>query len=527
MTIETTDIPSGFRRRGVGTPYAKGPARWWLLLAALFVLGIAFRLFWFRDFGFPINDGALFAAIADAIMANGMLLPTEYDFNGHTLPLSYPPLGLWIAALISKLTGADMVLVATWYPFATNILIMVGSLGFLRAMKAPWPIIVLAAAFLLFQHHSMRFLMMGGGITRGTSVAVLVVAFWATVRLVAAPGNGRIAGVALLCGTAILSHLEFGMAAAIGITLLILMSDLPIGQRVRILLMVGAGSFAVIVPWLYWVLVNHGLGPFLAASETSAWCLECSALAALQLDFLPWYVAIPGFIGILELARQRKHFWLLFALAIIFIIPRNAGNLLILPNSVLAAYGTLQLARLFTLGREAWDEYADRDLPRILTTPFSSVLILVVCVAGTTSIGSIYSNSERDVMETLTPEARAGMAWVNEHIPAETNFVVYSGDHWASDETAEWFPYLTQSHSLSTAQGLEWVGNGYFNERLGELTALRSTALCSGLVMNLLDTYPGAEYVFAVEQHTCFDDYPAFTEVYSNDGAAVFKITGG
>ena len=109
----------------------------WTVLSILFIAGVLFRLNWFGDFAFPINDGALFVVIAEAIIANDMILPPEYDFNGYTLPLGYPPLALWFVAAISKLAGIDLVLVATWYPLATNFVLIAGFVGLLRAINLP------------------------------------------------------------------------------------------------------------------------------------------------------------------------------------------------------------------------------------------------------------------------------------------------------------------------------------------------------------------------------------------------------
>lgn len=500
---------------------------YWAIIVGLFAFAVSFRLMWFGDYTFPINDGALFVVIAEAIMANGMVPPTEYEFNNYTLPLGYPPLALWTVAAISQISGLDPVVVATWYPFATNLALMVGFVAFLRALKLPWMILILAATLFFFQDRTFKFLIMGGGITRGTGAMFTIFALWATVRMLETPRLSWIVSVAVLCGLAILSHMEYGITAASGITLLVLLSSRPFLQRAGLLVAVGAGSFALILPWLTWVLSAHGLSAFSAASETSGWCLLCTTQNAARAAFLPWYLMIPGIIGALELARQGKHFWLIYALAILVLTPRHAPSALVMPNSVLAAYGMYHLYRLLKEGGQAWSTHTNGSQFTLMSTPMTNAVFVALTAGVWTMIGATISNFQLTGMETLSRDTRAAMNWVDQNIPAGSTFVVYADEPWATDETAEWFPYLTSSYSVSTAQGLEWVGGGYFKEKLKVLRRLEMQSACTGLVETTLDAFPGAEYVFAIERMQCFDGDPRFEEALRRPGIGVYRIQTG
>ncbi|MEL7462095.1 MAG: hypothetical protein AAFX45_02140 [Pseudomonadota bacterium] len=497
---------------------------WWTILGVLFAAATVFRLNWFGDFTFPINDGALFVVIAEAIIANGMIPPTDYAFNGEVLPLGYPPLALWLVAALSRLTGADPVLVATWYPFAMNLVFIAGFVALLRAMRLPWLVLIVAAAIFMFQDRTFKFLIMGGGITRGTGAVFAIWAWVAAVRMMDDPRLVRCLATLALCGLTILSHLEFGITAATGITLIVMLSDRAPGERLKLLVTVGAGSFAIILPWLIWVLGAHGLDPFRSASETSGWCLACSARKLAELGLFPWYIMIPAALGVVELARQKQYFWLLLALAIWFITPRHAPSPLVIPNSVLAAYGMLMLFRLVGEGAAAWTTPTDGRQITLLSTPVSTAAFLALFAATATTLGATREMAERTGMETLPREIREVMAWVDTNIEPNSRFVIFTGEPWATDETAEWFPYLTSSLGLSTAQGLEWAGPGVFVEKLGQLSILTSTATCTGLVENTLQAFPTAQYLLAVRLNECYRDDPRYTALHGNEWATVYKI---
>lgn len=497
---------------------------WWAIIAVLFGAGILYRLNWFGDFSFPINDGALFVVIAEAIQANGMIPPTEYAFNGEVLPLGYPPLALWMVAMISGLTGAEPVLVATWYPFTMNLLFIAGFIALLRTMRLPWLVLVVAAAIFIFQDRTFKFLIMGGGITRGTGAVFAIWAWVAALRMLDDPRLGRVLATIALCGLTILSHLEFGITAATGITLIVMMDSRPLAQRIRLLFTVGTGSFVVILPWLVWVLGAHGLDPFRSASETSGWCFACSARKALEFGMFPWYIMIPAVLGAIELARQKQFFWLALALAIWFITPRHAPSPLVIPNSVLAAYGLLFLFRLVGEGMAAWNRPTDGRQITLLSTPLANAAFLSLFAATITTLGATREMHERTGMETLPREIREVMGWVDTNLPENSRFVIFTGEPWATDETAEWFPYLTSSLSLSTAQGLEWAGPGVFVDKLAQLSILTSTAACTGLVENTLEAFPTAEYLFAVRLKDCYDADPRYVELHRNEWAAVYRI---
>lgn len=497
---------------------------------ALFVLlvaaGLLFRLNWFGDRAFPINDGALFVAIAEAIRANGMMLPTEYDFNGHTLPFGYPPLALWLTAAIAEVTGADQILVATYYPLTMNMLFVLAFAGAMRAMRIPVPVILAAVAIFVFSDRTLKFLIMGGGITRGTGAVFTALALWSAVRLYAAPSAGRVVLTGALCGAAILSHLEFGITATTAIILVAAFASGAFLDRAKLLVAVGAVAFLTILPWLVWVVSAHGTEPFRSASATSGWCLGCSAISALDLKPFPWYIRILCVLGVIELFRQRRYFWVAFVAAIFILTPRHAATALVMPNSVLAAYGLFFLFRAATEGRGVLATATVGWNLKLLSSREGTVAFVTLMAATLTVGGATHNLRTIDGMETLAPESRRAMEWVAANMEPGSLFVVYSHEPWATDETAEWFPYLTGMRSLSTMQGLEWAGPGVMMEELRTLSLMTANWTCTAMLEGMEEAYPQARFIFDIRNRDCFDDPERFRVLYDVDDVRVFEILG-
>ena len=84
---------------------------------------------------FPLNDGGLFAAMIEDLRANSYVPPAFTSYNGGEIPFAYPPLGFYLAALLSELPGigtlrtlqvlplvASTLTVAAVYPLARRLL---------------------------------------------------------------------------------------------------------------------------------------------------------------------------------------------------------------------------------------------------------------------------------------------------------------------------------------------------------------------------------------------------------------------
>ena len=133
----------------------------------------------------------------------------------------------------------------------------------------------------------------------------------------------------------------------------------------------------------------------------------------------------------------------------------------------------------------------------------------------------------------LSPAHREAMAWVARETPG-SRFVIRSPDtNWSEDEVAEWFPVLSNTVSLNTVQGTEWLPNGRFGELVAKEEVVRNAAECDEIVRSVrlygAPTHVWVEpdrpeYLFP-SRSDCFENDPAFTEVYRNPGVVIFRTS--
>lgn len=68
------------------------------------------------------------------------------------------------------------------------------------------------------------------------------------------------------------------------------------------------------------------------------------------------------------------------------------------------------------------------------------------------------------------------MQWIARSTPPDSRFLVVTGEFWAMDRTAEWFPVLANRVSVATVQGTEWLTRTGFTYALERHEALQKCA---------------------------------------------------
>jgi hypothetical protein len=77
------------------------------------------------------------------------------------------------------------------------------------------------------------------------------------------------------------------------------------------------------------------------------------------------------------------------------------------------------------------------------------------------------------------------MQWIAENTPADSRFIVLTGESDAMCESvAEWFPALSKRQSLTTLQGREWLSSVNFIEFVEKRNKLQT---CINSDVNCLD----------------------------------------
>jgi len=436
----------------------------WGVLLAL-VLGGGVRAMHVGTDSFPLNDGGLFLVMIEEIVRGGFALPAFTSYNGAGIPFAYPPLGLYLAALVSVLTGAEPTTVLARLPLVVSVATIPVVYALVRALTLGRPEAALASLFFACMPAPFTWLIMGGGITRApghffslAAVAVLLVAFRSGRARTAAAGG-------LLFGLGALSHPQMAWYAAV------MLACAFVGRvRTRAAwrsgLVAGAVALVVVTPWLVTVLGRHGPAPLVGAFATNGFADTRRDVTAGRVwgeQFEPvvgppiwdWYGGpLPmalGLAGVGVALRRRK----LLAVAWLLALPvagARAGPLAFaLPLACMCGLAVGALPRLTSRGMPA-------GRGAYLGTLLAAAITVVVLGAELrVALADPYG-----ILGHLTHDERATMGWIARETPPDSRFLVFQphgNDGWWSDRVVEWFPVLAERASAATPQGREWLGD--------------------------------------------------------------------
>lgn len=443
------------------------------LLIALEV-GAAVRLQYVAASDFPLNDGGMFLAMVEDLLAGGLALPATTSYNQLGIPFAYPPLGFYAAAWLSLLLGRPPVEILQWLPPLVSIATILPFFWLARLfLRSRFQVTVALLAF-AFVPRSYNWEIMGGGLTRsfGFFFALLTIA---SAYCLYRTGRRRYALLAGLWGSlTILSHMEMGWFAALTSGLFFLLW----GRNRRGIthsLLVAVAVPLLTAPWWWTVVGMHGLGPFQAAIGSGNHS-PVSWLPLLILNFADEplasvFVAL-GLLGLFTFAADGRYAIPVWVVVLFLLDPRKAATTATVPMSLAVAVALDQMI-----------------LPRLRSAPqrrlpqFLMAVLLAHVVLSQFSIPLTRANPLR----TLPPEERAAMAWIAQETTTDSRFVVISPvDSWPQDATAEWFPQLTGRVGVTTVQGTEWLPNQRF-ETAKE--SYKTSQACAGAGVACIDAW--------------------------------------
>ena len=528
-TAETLHAPAGAAHTGEsGRPTSR---LFYLgVLAASLLVAFMKRAEFFAPMDFPLGEGGLFVLFSQEIAKSGFTLPAEVVYGGVRLPFAYPPLGFYSAAAMGRLTGADLLAVYHWLPLVLNML-AIPAYCFLAAQVTKSRVVFLCAVLLYVQlPDSFMWQITAGGLPRAMGA---LFAIWA-VGVALTAGAGRPAAKLLVSGAcvgiAILSHLEWGMFAAAGVTLAVFARVPELPRRILFVAAAGLVALAVITPWLTAILLRHGFDPFLSSASASQWNLG-TFLGHLLSGRVFGLLALPALLGAWVTLSRGKWFLITWLIATLLLTPRMGASAgFAIPAALLAGYGI-----------KAFGEYVLAQMLRFrgILQPLARVghlaglglpvALLLFFYSAVLASPLRFAHHQRTVVEQVSPSARQAMQWIRDNTAPESSFVVITGaEGWWADKISEWFPYLTARASLTTVQGLEWAGEGVFVAKVAAFEALSATKAAPSLVRR---SYCGADYVAvfskpSAEQVQAFAADRSFRPVFSNGEATVFQAIG-
>lgn len=507
---------------------------WTVALTSVIGLAIAVRAGHILNAPFPLNDGGLFFVMAENLQDAGYRLPETTSYNGDALPFAYPPLGLYLAALLDDLTPLALVDVFRVLPLAASCLVVAACYLLARVLlRDRWAALLAALAFSLAPR-SFIWLAMGGGVTRAPALACALVALALFYRALTERERGMrhwgplLGAAAVLGGITAATHLETAAFLAASLAVFSVAGSGPrdgkgAGQLAGqawwrqpfhaslCVAVVGLGSAVLSAPWWGTVIARHGLDPFRAAMAQGGTLLASGdvpegvwlRLANPSFTSEPYFplIAALGVIGGLH-ALVRGRMLLPLWLAVIVIMHMRAfQTFAVVPTALLAG-----VALRWTI-EAAWRPVSDSgDAPTGARASVSRATVsratsmrlgIVAAVVLAISVAGAVTNTrgESTFLHSLTPAESEAMTWVAASLPADATVLVVPRHSWYADRHGEWFPALTGRVSVATPQGYEWVPDE-FGRRVSLHQQVRGCATDTVQCVERLRAVADFAYVF-------------------------------
>lgn len=495
------------------------------LLPALVGAGLVYVGYLFT-YGTPTGSGGLFLEMAEQISATGYRLPERIPhYTGGGIPFGYPPLGLYLVALVLDLTALDGWVLARFLPGLLVVAAVVPFYAFAADLlesrpRAAFATLVFAVNPAIFYRH-----IQAGGMVRTVGFAVMLCGLYTGRRLFRTGGAKWVFLSGLLFGLSLLSHLIVSVFFAVSYLVFYAHYDRSLRGLLGGVAVVAIG-LAVAAPWWVQVVATHGPGLYLDVTGASDYTQFPNTLFTFidpQTRLLPvWHVlAVLGALYLVALRRLLLPVWF------------GATLLLVgLPRFV-HLVGALMVA-IFVFEALAPAVENDRwSLPKG-TVP----ALFVACLAAYAVVGGVgYTTNYAGVKDQSLPRFvgesdREAARWVTANTAPESRFVVVGNGR-------EWFPHLTDRTSLVNSLGSEWHGGAVYRQQLRLKRTLDACPTGRCLIANLRKAGAYPEYVYVQlpseshsaateDRHRVVSDLraaEAYELAYRNDGVVVFRRT--
>jgi hypothetical protein len=380
-----------------------------LLIALALAVGLRMAAL-FADF--PFGDGGLFWVMANELRANGFVPPDTTSYNHAGIPWMYPPVGLYVLALVGG--GIEWL---RYLPalFAIATLPALWLLARALTNERAAAVAVVAYGVTLAAYHG---LIAGGGVTRAPGVLFALLTIWAVV-------TRRPVAAGILGGVTLLVHPIAAFYAALSCAVLWATRGAP-----RRMLVAVPIALLIGIAWFGPMVARHGLDALLGASGSRDFDVVENVIVLLASVLNPPNLAFSiGIVG-LVVAGLRRRWDLLAWVALTFLGVAVLDRWLVIPFAILAG---LVVDAALTEGR-------------------TNRSVALVAVAGVVAItGVLLTNGH----QAASAAEREVMAWARAETPPTATFAVIGYNTDAA--FVEWFPALSERRNLTSWQGAEWL----------------------------------------------------------------------
>ncbi|MBC7875877.1 MAG: glycosyltransferase family 39 protein [Anaerolineales bacterium] len=438
-----------------------------LILFAALIFGGLFRFFPTIMAGFPINDGGMFYTMMKDLQVNHFVPPLYTTYNNLHIPFAYPPLALYIGAIISSIFNISLLEILRWLPALINTACIFAFYFLAKEILGDKIKASIAALVFAFTPHLSTWLSAGGGLTRSFGTLFMILTVLYSYKLFVNNNSKSIWGAIIFGSLTVLSHTE-STIFAIALPLYIWVTKSRSMKSALQAGLIGLGVFLFAGPWYGLVISRHGPEPLLSALKTGSQTIW-SILHLINIDIIteePYLdlLGVFGIMGIIFLVIKKEYFIPLMLVVMVLAQPRSAHTVGNIPLAMAAGIFIIEvLLPAITNIDDTQNAKNNRGIKVFLFIALPYLLI-----------NSVYQGFMLSQNHVSEGEQRA-MQWIKENTPEGSQFLVITGESESMCESsAEWFPTLTERTSLATLQGREWLLGSKFGEFIGHRTNLQS-----------------------------------------------------
>lgn len=506
------------------------PSLIFLLIAML--IGGYIRLAPVLQSAVPLNDGGLFYRMTQDLIENEFRLPSTTSYNQLEIPFAYPPLSFYLAGLLAKLTGWQLLDIVRILPAVFTVLTIPAFYLLARRLVSDPYQLIFATLIFTFIPSAFDWLIMGGGLTRSVGFFFFLLSLTFIHRMYTRQRWQDVLWTALFSSLTVLSHPEAALYAAAGALVFFLFFGKNRQGIVRSLAVAGL-VLQFSAPWWLSVVRQYGVAPFFAAGGTGLGHYAEYAFGLFQFYLTHEYglpiISALVVIGLFFSLARRDYFLLIWFVVFFLVQPRSAPRFLSIPMALAASGMILRL-----LG---WlDQQKQGAAAKTQSTPLTSRASrwFFLFLFGQW-IYSAFATGLLVVLMAFSPADQIAFAWIRANTPPASRFLVLTGESPLTDPVAEWFPALTDQVSITTVQGYEWEQGAAFDDMVDQA---EEAQLCAA------QNYPCLE-AWSEQSGNHFDyiylhlpgestEEPAFGElarlqgliepIYQADGVFVYRV---
>lgn len=516
-------------------------------LLGAFALGVGVRAIQTLGADFPLNDGGMFFQMVRDIQHSRFGFPSTTTYNQADIPFAYPPLALYLTAILDRITPFGLLFWFRFLPLLFSSLTILAVYRLARTVLSSRTAVLGSVVAFALIPRSFIWLIMGGGLTRSLGMLLAILALEQVYQLYTKGDRRYLAAAAVLSAGTVLSHPETGwsLAFSIGVFWAVLGRNRAGLWNSAFL---ASGTLALTAPWWLAVIAQHGLGPFLAANSTggtvfsdgSARDLAFESIARAVATSEPYFPVIGalGLLGAAACLASRRFLLPAWWLAIILLDVRAFATYSSVPVALLAGIAVAEgliplLQRADPRARTAAGTPHNEDgLPHLR---WSGVVLLTCLLYYATASDFMHSStSEMSSLAALNSDEREAFAWVANSTPASSRFLVVPTTAWQTDRVSEWFPALTGRVSVATVQGTEWLPGRSFAAMIGVHAYAQYCGYTDAKCVERWITETGTQvdyiYVPSSREHPCcggltesLDQGPDYRRLYTGAGGIVFE----